>query len=117
MRYEIQNDELAVFFTKDEVNIALSYENAMRGARGVSSGELIYACIVDCINENSGVPAIDWRTEQAKVNHPERVYPESVDGGDGAFVVTTRDGQISTRVLRLEQGRSPFGSRESCPGH
>ena len=93
MRYEVQNDELAVFFTKDEVNIALSYEIAMHGARGVASGELIYACLVDSINEKTGVPAIDWRTKLAKGNHPERVYPESIDGGDGQLVVKTRDGQ------------------------
>ena len=89
----MQNNEVAVFFTKDEVNIAISYENAMHGARGVSSGELIYACVVDSINEKTGLPAIDWRTKQAKAKHPERVYPESLDGEDGAFVVSTRDGQ------------------------
>ena len=93
MRYEVQNDELAVFFTKDEVNIALSYENAMHGARGVTSGELIYACLVDSINEKTGVPAIDWRTKLAKADHPERVYPESMDAEDGLLVVRTRDGQ------------------------
>jgi hypothetical protein len=93
MRYEVQNDEVAVFFTKDEVNIALSYENAMHGARGVSSGELIYACLVDSINEKTGVPAIDWRTKQAKDNHPERLYPESLEGGEDALLVSTRDGQ------------------------
>ena len=93
MRYEVQNDELAIFFTKDEVNIALSYENAMHGARGVSSGELIYACIVDFINEKTGLPAIDSRTKLARANHPERAYPESMDDGDGVLVVSTRDGR------------------------
>ena len=91
MRY--RKDELAVSFTKDEVNIAPSYENAMQGARGVSSGELIYACVVDSINEKTGMPAIDWRTKDAKAKHPERAYPESMDCGNGAFVVSTRDGQ------------------------
>lgn len=92
MRYDVRNDELAVFFTKDEVNIALSQENAMHRAWGISSGELMYACAVDSINEESGIPAVGWR-EAGKADRSGRVYPESVEPESGAFVVRTLDGQ------------------------
>lgn len=93
MRYEVQNDELAIFFTRDEVNIALSHENAMHRGWGLSSGELMYACIVDSINEKTGIPAVDWREAGDKTRRSERVYPASVESSNGAFMVTTLDGR------------------------
>jgi hypothetical protein len=65
----------------------------MHRARGISSGELMYACIVDSINEKRGVPAIDWRKTGGKPDRAVRVYPESVETGDALFVVRTLDGQ------------------------
>ena len=93
MRYELQNDELAVIFTKDEINVALAYENAMHGARGASAGELMYACLVDAINEKTGVPASDWRAGPARADHPEHEYPESIDAMDGVLVIKTLRGE------------------------
>ena len=91
MRYELHDDELAVFFTADELNVALAHENAMHRPRGISSGELLYACVVDSINEKTGVPAIDWR-RTSNTDRPRREYPESVETGDGQLVVRTQDG-------------------------
>jgi hypothetical protein len=93
VRYELQNGELAVFFTTDELNIALSQENALHRAWGISSGELMYACVVDSINERSGMPAADWRKTGGEANRSRRAYPESVETDDGPLVVRTLDGQ------------------------
>jgi hypothetical protein len=92
VRYDVHEGELVVFFTADELNVALAYENAIHRPRGISSGELLYACVVDSINEQSGVPAIGWR-RGSDTDRPDRKYPESVETGDGLFVVRTRDGQ------------------------
>ena len=89
MRYELGNDELAVFFSTDEMNIALSYENSMHGGHGMTSGELMYACLVDAINARTGTPAVEWRDTPLH-------RPESVSCPDGALAVTTREGNSIT---------------------
>lgn len=96
MRYELHDEELAVFFTADELNVAVAYENVMHRPRGISSGELLYACIVDSINEKSGVPAIDWK----KTPHSDRagrMYPDSVETRDGRLVVRTTPARSPAR--------------------
>lgn len=103
MRYELRNDELAIFFTQDEVNIALSYENSMRRGRGLSSGELMYGCMVDSINEKTGIPTVGWRDGDGKADIDVRSYPASVESNAGQFVVRTLDGrsvESSSGVLR-----------------
>jgi hypothetical protein len=92
VRYELRNGELAVFFNADEINVALAHENSMHRPRGLSSGELLYACVVDSINEKSGVPTMDWRKSDA-AHRIERVYPESLTPDDGQFLVRTLDGR------------------------
>jgi hypothetical protein len=86
MRYEIRNDELAIFFNEDEVNVALAHENVMNRGYGMSSGELMYACLVDAINEQTGVPVVAWKDTTFD-------RPESVSTTDGALVVATRQGK------------------------
>jgi len=96
MRYELHGGELAVFFSQDEMNVALSYENAMHRGRGMSSGELMYPCLVDAINERTGVPVPEWRGKDTNIDRPVRAYPEAVESRDGTLIVMTRDGRSVT---------------------